>query len=660
MANSILARIGVDTTSAKSELLSFRKSLVKLDKQVGNALKAGAFAAGAGFAFAAKEGIQLAAAAREVDAKFNTVFGTLQGGVNNQLAALKDIIPATHDELQGMAAALQDLLVPLGMAPDSAAKMSVDIVKLTGDLASFNNLPTADVMADIQSGLVGQYKPLLKYGVALSAGLVKQEAFNRGIGDGKRELTANERAQVSYQLILERTTAAQGDAERTAGSAANQFKFLTRDAKNLAAELGETLMPAALRGVKALDELAKGRTLGAIVNAESIGEAVTILGMKLQITALKFIGWMKDGLADIGDTAVAEMLVRLQGGVSRVIQGLMTSVQMRFEGMVDAVYVKIAKASHLYDKQAVDALEKAADIRQKQIKAEGDRVQAEIQRDTDLFIERMRQLPKTARNTGEELARPVQAVLDAMIAEIDTRIAAAKTEQEMANLEAARQKLIDAGQQTGDAIESGAEAAARFLREGAEAVREAGKSYADAVERVNAANRERYLAEADREAAIAARMESTGESRSQAEANIDALARQKASREKRGTKEKKSKGGLGGGTTIISGGGEGGALLAGIDAATLRKIASAYELAGMTPEERRRRGFSRNMSAPDEFYRSLARTIQEGRLFGFAGKDQGDNYDPANHTTAENTGRIVTILQGLERATTSSVGSTNG
>jgi hypothetical protein len=188
--------------------------------------------------------LKLASDAQEAKSKFDAVFGSQADGIRAQIKSLSDVIPLATHEFEAMTAEIQDLLVPLGFASESASGLSVDITKLAADLASFNNLPIAEALERIRSGLVGQYEPLLKFGVALNANTVKAQAFAMGIGDGKRQLTASERAIVSYKMILDSTRAAQGDAAVTAGSLANQWKFAQANAKNLGVEVGEKLLPS--------------------------------------------------------------------------------------------------------------------------------------------------------------------------------------------------------------------------------------------------------------------------------------------------------------------------------------------------------------------------------------------------------------------------------
>jgi hypothetical protein len=197
-------------------------------------------------------GVTLAADAAESAAKLEAVYGDATENVNRRIQELRDTIPGTTAQLQDLFSGIQDLLEPLGLAPEAAAQMSDSVVTLAADLASFNNIPIDEALERIRSGLIGQYEPLLKFGVALNATTVKAKAFEQGIGDGKRELTAAERAQVSYQLILAGTTKAHGDAAKTAGEASNQLKFLKAETSELFTVIGNQLLPSVIPLVSGL------------------------------------------------------------------------------------------------------------------------------------------------------------------------------------------------------------------------------------------------------------------------------------------------------------------------------------------------------------------------------------------------------------------------
>lgn len=198
---------------------------------------------------------KLAADAAESASKFETVFGSAAGEMTSFIRDVQSSIPATRKELQDMTSGLQDLLVPMGVIPRKAVEMNQSFVRLAGDLASFNNLRITDVLNDLRSGIVGQSEPLLKYGIDVRAAAVKTKAFEMGLISAGGEMTNAARAQAVLAIATEQSTFALGDAARTSGSAANQFKFLWRDLKEIGTEIGKILLPVVIDLLRQLNGL---------------------------------------------------------------------------------------------------------------------------------------------------------------------------------------------------------------------------------------------------------------------------------------------------------------------------------------------------------------------------------------------------------------------
>lgn len=187
--------------------------------------------------------INAASDVEEMQSKFNTVFKELSGSVTAELETFADAANRSKFDLMGFAATLQDTFVPLGFARDEAADVSVTLVKLAEDLASFNNLNTEDVVRDLQSALVGNTETLRKYGVVAQETQIKQEALATGLWDGEGAISAQAKAQAILQLTLKGTTDAQGDAIKTADSYANTSKGLEAAMTDLKVAIGQGLLP---------------------------------------------------------------------------------------------------------------------------------------------------------------------------------------------------------------------------------------------------------------------------------------------------------------------------------------------------------------------------------------------------------------------------------
>ena len=98
-----------------------------------------------------------------------------------------------------------------GLGATEAAKFSTTMVQLAGDLGSFNDVPTADALAAIQSGLMGQAEPLRNFGVFLDDLTLKQALFDATGQKVTGTLTTQQKMVAAYTAILDQTTVQQGD-----------------------------------------------------------------------------------------------------------------------------------------------------------------------------------------------------------------------------------------------------------------------------------------------------------------------------------------------------------------------------------------------------------------------------------------------------------------
>lgn len=221
--------------------------------------------------------IKLASDAEEVGSKFDAVFKGQSESVRAWAEEYSDSVGrATVDNI-GFLATIQDTFVPLGVARDAAAELSKSVVMLSTDLASFNNLPTAQVVNDIQSALVGNHETVRKYGVVLTEATINQELLNMGIIGGYKAATAAEKAQARLNLIMKGTADAQGDAIRTADSFANQLRRTQSILVDLGTTFGETLLPVASEVISTFNDMLK--ELGENAELfESMGQAVSQIG----------------------------------------------------------------------------------------------------------------------------------------------------------------------------------------------------------------------------------------------------------------------------------------------------------------------------------------------------------------------------------------------
>ena len=111
---------------------------------------------------------------------------------------------------------------------DSVADMSLNLTKLTADMASFYDINQSDVAKDLQAIFTGQVVPLRKYGLDLTQATLKEWALKQGLDGNIKSMSQAEKTMLRYQYVMANTANAQGDFARTADK--RNFCFMCRTA----------------------------------------------------------------------------------------------------------------------------------------------------------------------------------------------------------------------------------------------------------------------------------------------------------------------------------------------------------------------------------------------------------------------------------------------
>lgn len=201
-------------------------------------------AAGAALLGFSGNSLRMAASVQESENLFEVSMGAMADSVR---AWSEDVAEATGTadfEIRRMVGTFNVMLKSMGFADEASVSMSKNMTMLANDLASFYNLPIDEAFTKISAGISGETEPLKRLGILIDEASVKAFAAANGIGELGRELTNGEKITARYGLIMEATSAAQGDLVRTADSATNQWRRLTGQTAQLSASLGNQILPA--------------------------------------------------------------------------------------------------------------------------------------------------------------------------------------------------------------------------------------------------------------------------------------------------------------------------------------------------------------------------------------------------------------------------------
>jgi hypothetical protein len=153
-------------------------------------------------------------------------------------------------------------------------KFIQELTTRAADFASVYNLKggVAEALERFRSGLAGQTEPLAKFGVNLLDTEVKAYAVENGIAAVGKELTATEKVQARFGLLMQETSKTAGDFANTSDGLANGMRRLQSQVADTQAEIGTQLLPV-LEGIM-----------------PTVRELATELGQKLS-DAVKAVDW---------------------------------------------------------------------------------------------------------------------------------------------------------------------------------------------------------------------------------------------------------------------------------------------------------------------------------------------------------------------------------
>jgi len=211
----------------------------------------------AGAVIVMKESIKAAADLEEVQTRFNIIFRSQIDLAKKWATSLQEGYFLSEREAKQYLSSVNNLLISMGYATDQAGKFSLEIVKLAADMGTFYSLPAADVMRDIESALVGNYRAMKDYGIVLNDAIVDEYALTMGLAKNKDELSTGQRAWAAYNIIIRNAEKAIGATSRETGGYSSQIKQFQTNVENLKVALGEGLLPALTNIVKQVNEWIK-------------------------------------------------------------------------------------------------------------------------------------------------------------------------------------------------------------------------------------------------------------------------------------------------------------------------------------------------------------------------------------------------------------------
>lgn len=204
-----------------------------------------------------------------------------------------------------MAATFGDMGTAMGLNSKQAKDMAMNLVDLTGDMASFKNMKPEEIHIALTGAYTGETEALKRLGIVMTVANLERFASAQGIKKEYDEMTQAEKIQLRYNYIMNASKNSVGDFKRTQQSAANQMRIFTEGIKESGAKIGAIFLPYFTKAIQIVNKLMdkfhnlnpamqKIVIIAALV-AAGIGPLLVVIG-----TAITLIGGLVAAIGTIG------------------------------------------------------------------------------------------------------------------------------------------------------------------------------------------------------------------------------------------------------------------------------------------------------------------------------------------------------------------------
>jgi hypothetical protein len=343
LIGKIAIAMGVDTRALAKGLRTARADLNNFARSVTSVgLGLGAIGAIGGLAFG--KIVRSASDLEEQADRTKDQFGEFSGIVIKQADLMAKAFGLAKKDTLESASVFSAIFESAGYTGESVADLSVHFVKLSTDLARFANIPVKEAMGKIQSGLVGQVRPLREVGVAMSEANIELYAIAKGIAKAGEQLTESQKIQARAGFIADALAKSWGNLAKTGDKTAGAIEAVQGRFENLSADIGGALL---LGVAPALGEVQLGIRGLQLAWTETARTAIgtsdtTVAGLTAQQRSIgplqTTIGYLADAWQVVAiafktaQLTITTGLYGIVGAVYKVTEGI-ASIQTKITGI---------------------------------------------------------------------------------------------------------------------------------------------------------------------------------------------------------------------------------------------------------------------------------------------------------------------------------------
>jgi Mg2+ and Co2+ transporter CorA len=235
-----------------------------------------------------KNSVQAGAELQQSMSGVKTIFGDMTSEVQKFIATSESMGMTTAEAAKAVTF-LGSVFKQTGMPMQNVIDHTKTMVSLAADLSATYGYSVEEALTAMTATFRGEYDPIEKFGVAMKQQQVNAMLASEGLSNltGSALIAAQQEAR--YQMILQRTSDAQGAFGRQSGNLAVQMNILHAVWTDMQAQLGMKLVPALASLTTKLQPLIRDLAphLGSLF--EMIGQAIVDLAPLIPMLVKAFV-----------------------------------------------------------------------------------------------------------------------------------------------------------------------------------------------------------------------------------------------------------------------------------------------------------------------------------------------------------------------------------
>tara|TARA_R100001463_G_scaffold29626_1_gene67341 strand:- start:3791 stop:5170 length:1380 start_codon:yes stop_codon:yes gene_type:complete len=281
-----------------------------------------------------KDLVNLGSDANEARSAFETTFGESVPKLSGFVDEFANKAGLAAHELEGLLTQSGAIMQGIEFTGEASADLSVKLATLAGDVASFSNVQggAEPVMQAFTKALLGERESLKTYGIAIMEADVQTKAFEMTGKSSAKELTKQEKALATYELLLEKTAVQQGDLNRTQESFANKSRAAQAKLKDLKVTMGAELLPVVEELLPVIVDLVTEVGPHLVEAIKAVAPFIQVVGELLSALAPPIIA-----VVTLLLTLLAPAFKKLTEMVDKFLKPFFTNLPKNFENMINRI-----------------------------------------------------------------------------------------------------------------------------------------------------------------------------------------------------------------------------------------------------------------------------------------------------------------------------------